>query len=260
MRLISFTIFFLLNQITAQLDKHNSNVDLEALYPDSNLFISHRADWQISAYKKRINDFKENPIGYKKIVFLGNSITEGGRDWNKKFGLNNVINRGITGDITGGVLARLDEIHYYKPTAVFLLIGLNDIFNGDIPYQEGLTTSYVAENILRIAKEIQRHSESTEIFIQTILPIDKKKFMEVRGFYPQHSVPLMSQINEINLKIYKKNKNNAFTVIDLHSAFVNERGLMNEVYSTDGVHLNEAGYQVWVEYVGKYVRSFANSD
>ncbi len=35
---------------------------------------------------------------------------------------------------------------------------------------------------------------------------------------------------------------------------------MNEVYSTDGVHLNEAGYQVWVEYVGKYVRSFANSD
>jgi len=62
------------------------------------------------------------------------------------------------------------------------------------------------------------------------------------------------------LKIYKKNENNAITVIDLHSAFVNEQGLMNEVYSTDGVHLNEAGYQVWVEYVGKYVRSFANSD
>ena len=259
MRLITLTIFSLINQLTAQFDNQTVNFDLENLYPNSTLFIKYQQDWQINAYRKRIVVFKKEPIGFNQIVFLGNSITEGGGNWNEKFDLKNIVNRGITGDITGGVLARLDEIFYFKPIAVFLLIGINDIFNGDIPCKKDKTTSYVAKNIINIANQIQINSPNTKIYIQTILPHDKIQFKEVRGFYPEHSIPISDWINEINFNIYKYNLDSEYTIIDLHSAFIDKNGLMIQSLFRDGIHLNDAGYQVWVDYIYKYVESLSNN-
>ena len=51
------------------------------------------------------------------------------RNYETAFDVNNIVNRGISGDYTEGVLGRLNEVIYYKPIAVFLLIGLNDFFD-----------------------------------------------------------------------------------------------------------------------------------
>ena len=59
-----------------------------------------------------------------RIIFIGNSITEGGKNWSEKFNIPNIRNRGISGDVTDGVLERLDEIIFFKPKAVFILIGI----------------------------------------------------------------------------------------------------------------------------------------
>ena len=230
---------------------------LDTFYPNKNTYIKYQQEWQMNLYKKRIKDFKDNPIGQNKIVFLGNSITEGGGDWNAKFGVNNIVNRGISGDITEGVLDRLDEIIFYKPIAVFLLIGINDIFSSDIPDREKITPSYVSKNILKIADQITSQSPSTKIFIQTILPINHEIYTEINDVFPEHSVPLPIQINKINSLIKNNDLGNKYTIIDLHSAFVNKHGLMDRAYSTDGVHLNETGYQLWVEYVERDVQSLA---
>ena len=80
---------------------------LSKVYPDSDLKIKNQGDWARNRYFERIQDFKTDPIGYNKIVFLGNSITKGGGDWNKRLGTSNIVNRGISGDITEGVLERL---------------------------------------------------------------------------------------------------------------------------------------------------------
>ena len=61
------------------------------LYPDSKIIISYQEDWQKELYIKRIVQFKNSPIGFKKIVFLGNSLIEGGGDWNKRFGVDNIL-------------------------------------------------------------------------------------------------------------------------------------------------------------------------
>ena len=53
-------------------------------YPDSATIIDGQLDWQKKFYFDRINEFKKNPIGENKIVFLGNSIIKGGGDWNDK--------------------------------------------------------------------------------------------------------------------------------------------------------------------------------
>jgi hypothetical protein len=66
------------------------------LYPIEEETIKYQQDWQFDLYYKRIKEFKNSPIGYDKIVFLGNSITEAGGDWNKRFGVKNIVNRGIS--------------------------------------------------------------------------------------------------------------------------------------------------------------------
>ena len=62
----------------------NSQKDL---YPDKELSFPNQAEWQFDAYHNRIDEFKQDPIGYNKIVFLGNSITEGGGYWNDRFNI-----------------------------------------------------------------------------------------------------------------------------------------------------------------------------
>ena len=77
------------------------------MYPPKNIKIKFQQDWQYNLYHKRIIYFKKFPIGFKKIVFLGNSITEGAKSWNKRLNQKNIVNRGVSGDITEGVLERL---------------------------------------------------------------------------------------------------------------------------------------------------------
>ena len=228
-----------------------------SFYIEKNTYIKYQQEWQMNLYEKRIKEFKNDPIGQNKIVFLGNSITEGGGNWNARFGVKNIVNRGISGDTTEGILDRLDEIIYYKPIAVFLLIGINDIFDADIPGRGEITPSYVSKNIINIADQITNQSPSTKIFIQTILPINHKIYTEINDWFPEHAVALPIQINKINSLIKNIDLGNKYTIIDLHSAFINKHGLMDRVYSTDGVHLNDAGYQLWVEYVRKNVKSLA---
>ena len=83
---------------------------VQDLYPVPDTIIEGQLDWQRKLYFDRIAEFKTNPIGKNKIVFLGNSIIKGGGDWNQRYGLNNIVNRGISGDYTKGILKRLDEI------------------------------------------------------------------------------------------------------------------------------------------------------
>ena len=104
-----------------------NNLTINHLYPKNDLIIKSQDDWGKKNYKKVIEEFKEKPLNLNDIVFLGNSITAGGNDWSERLNIPNIKNRGIGGDTTDGVIARLDEIIYFKPKAVFLLIGINDL-------------------------------------------------------------------------------------------------------------------------------------
>src|ERR1700757_523012 len=94
---------------------------------------------------QRIAQFAKEPIVTGKIIFLGNSITEMG-NWKKVTGDTTVINRGIGGDITFGVLKRLQDITDRHPSKLFILIGINDI-GKDIP------DAVIADNYLKIVNE-----------------------------------------------------------------------------------------------------------
>lgn len=212
---------------------------LDSLYPlASNVVEYHNNEWSRNNYINRIQLFKNEPLKMGEIVFIGNSLTEQGGDWSVRFGIRGVRNRGIAGDVTDGVLLRLEEIIYYKPRAVFLLIGVNDIFNlqggGGIP-----SADYIANNILKIAQKIQHGSPSTRIYVQTILP---------------STADLKLNTQQVNDLIKRKGQEGIYTTIDLHSAFTNNQGLMRQELTTDGLHLNDRGYKIWTNYIDSQVR------
>ena len=95
-------------------------------------------------------------------MFLGDSITEGGA-WAEFFESRVTRNRGISGDTTSGVLARLHQINRFKPSSIFLMIGTNDI-------SFGVAEDEIVENILTIVDLIGTSSPDTKLFIQSILP------------------------------------------------------------------------------------------
>ena len=215
------------------------NAQSQSLYPNIGTEIMFQPEWAKKLYYDRIEVFKQDKLKFNQIVFLGNSITEGGKDWNKKFGVVGISNRGISGDSTDGVIARLNEIIHFSPKAIFLLIGINDIYNELTP-----STDYIANNILKIIKRINQESPKTKIFLQTILPVEKEIYKE--------------KIIAVNKMIKTFVSQSKFEIIDLYSIFVNEDGRMKKELSYDGVHLNEKGYTVWVDYIKPTVLILAN--
>ena len=216
-----------------------NSISIKHLYPHEDLVIENHDDWGEGNYRKVIKEFKINPLNYGDIVFLGNSITQGGKNWSKRLNYPNVRNRGIGGDVTDGVLARLNEINYFKPKAVFLLIGINDLWNNQSPNKP--SAEYIGNNIIKIAQVISAQTPKTKIYIQTILPIEKEKYKK--------------NILKVNEIIKSNEKENSYKTIDLYSIFANENGLIKKELSTDGIHLNEKGYDAWVDFIKPIVSS-----
>ena len=217
------------------------------LYPDSNTDIKDQLEWQKNIYFKRIKEFKDKPIGPNKIVFLGNSITKGGGDWGKRFNAENIVNRGISGDYTNGILNRLEEIIHYQPVAVFLMIGINEFWS-DNSDRHHITPKHVADNIIKICRRIKERSPLTEVFIQTILPVNNEQYLEVKKvdynfLLPGYSPTVNKQVSNTNSTL---KKNGEFRVIDLHTLFLNDESILDTTLSSDGIHINEKGYETWV--------------
>ncbi len=233
--LLSF-LFFISDVVLSQPNTDKKVSINEAIpdniYPPEDFTLPDFDDWTKGNYKKRIKEFKANPLEYGDIVFLGNSITEFGKDWGNRFNSSIIKNRGIAGDMTAGVLARLDEICYFKAKAVFLLIGVNDVYKNK-------TSEYIVENIIDIVNYIHTNSPETQVFVQTILPIYTK------------NTTLMT----VNNLLDNYASSNNYTVINLYDIFANENDIIKAEYTTDGTHLTEAAYNAWVEYEKIFMNS-----
>ncbi len=188
-------------------------------------------------HNNRLKVFAQEPMKTGQTIFLGNSITEGGQ-WQEYFPNEDVLNRGIGGDIAHGVLKRLDEIIERKPEKLFLLIGINDI-GMDIP------EAVIADNIRKIVSKLQEESPKTEITVQSILPVNP----EYPGF-PQH-YDKQYRVLMSNQLIFKICDDLHVRFLNLFPFFLDDRQRLKAELTNDGLHLNEAGYKVWIEILRK---------
>lgn len=197
-----------------------------------------------STYRPGLYDFEEQlyesyPHARTDIVFLGNSITDR-VDWNELLGMCSVHNRGISGDITFGVLQRLHEVINGHPAKVFILIGINDI-------SRNIPDSVILENYKKIIERIKAGSPHTEIYFQTLLPVNNE-FTQFKNHYnkDEHILWLNDQIKLLG-------NQEKITVIDLYPHFLNDQNKLEKKYTLDGLHLNADGYKVWAVILKKYL-------
>lgn len=182
-------------------------------------------------YQQRVSLFRTLPVRPNAIIFLGNSITDGA-EWYELFGNDEILNRGISGDITAGILNRLDEITMRKPSKVFLLIGTNDL-ERKVPQDE------IVRNIFLIAQIIQQDSPDTKLYVQSILPVSD--FYKMFNNHTKNGEAII----QINKLLSENAKRYNYTYIDLHSEFIDSEGKLKKEFSNDGLHLNGQAYQQW---------------
>jgi len=164
-----------------------------------------------------------------QIVFLGDSITEG-------FALGaflesdlELYNRGIGGDTTEGILLRLESnVIQIAPAILVLLIGINDL-HGGIP------VSTVETNLRQIVSEIKTACPECRIYVESLYPTHDRIYPQLPEYW--------AEITELNSTIEAMAESAGFTFVPVHDALLSGEEL-NPDYSTDGLHLNAAGYEM----------------
>lgn len=187
-------------------------------------------------YVEQVAKFKADPSVKNDYIFLGNSITAG-TDWAKLLSLPQAKNRGISGDITFGVLERLQEVIDRKPAKVFILIGINDI-------SRNIPDEVILGNYKKMVSRIRMGSKKTQIYFYTLLPVNAS-FEKFKNHYGKddHILYLNGQIRKFTAKKVK--------VIDLYPAFLDKDNHLRAELTKDGLHLTSDGYQVWKEILEK---------
>ncbi len=186
-------------------------------------------------YEHRKTVFEMLPNKSGAIVFLGDSITEQ-CEWAELLQNNNIINRGISGDMTDGVLQRLPAILKHQPSKIFLMIGINDLILHSV--------EHILTNYKQILQQIQQQSPATKVYVQSVLPINNNL---------RQTNMKNSDILDINKGIQNLARQFDAEFINLHPQFIDNKGLLDSKYSIDGIHLNANGYLVWKDVVLPYL-------
>ncbi len=182
------------------------------------------------AQERWISQFEILDVQPGDVVFLGDSITEGG-SWHELFPAIPVRNRGIGGDTADGVLARIGQISRGKPSKVFLMIGTNDLtMDVEVPTIIG--------NINNIVDTIHKKSPATEVFVQSVLPRQKR---------------YRARVEELNAGLRESIRGKA-QWLDIYPLMLNtQEGSIRAELSNDELHLNGGGYRIWRDAIATHV-------
>lgn len=191
-------------------------------------------------YNKRVALFeREGGITGNSIVMLGNSLTENGKNWAERLGHPEVVNRGIIGDNTVGMTERLCQITTHHPKAIFLMAGINDMVN-DNPAVN------VASRVIGLIDSIRSQSPGTRLFVESLLPINESngRWRTLSG--RTDDIPI------VNMYVRAYCESRGITFIDLfHLMTYPHSNVLREELSSDGLHITEAGYQIWQKEIKK---------
>ena len=170
-----------------------------------------------------------------EIVFLGNSITDN-CEWSELFNNPLVINRGIGGDITEGVLLRLSEVTESNPEKIFLMIGINDLL-------AEMNTKDICTYYRLILERIKTESPDAKLYIQSVLPVTDP--IQLKN----------DTIVVLNQKLKNISDEKSLTYINLFDSFIDEKGFLKKDFTNDGLHLTRKAYLIWKSLIDEFVNN-----
>lgn len=199
-------------------------------------------DWgYLNKYKTENEQILAPLSGEKRIVFFGDSITEGWKTIHQDFFVDkSYINRGINGQTTSQMLLRFrPDVIELKPKIVVILAGGNDIAGNTGP----TTPKTILGNLISMCELAK--ANNIEVVLCSILPAND--FPWKRGMEPA------DKIEALNAMILKYARENNIPYVDYYSAMVDEQKGLKAIYSEDGVHPNKEGYLVMESIVEKII-------
>jgi lysophospholipase L1-like esterase len=197
------------------------------------MFASMNAqDWANVARFKAENERVIENKAPVKLVFMGNSITEGWKSFDPNFfNSTDYVNRGIGGQTTPQMLIRFkQDVLDLKPKGVVILAGTNDIAGNTGPM-----------SIQEIYNQIESMAglaalNKIEVFLCSVLPVYDYPWKP--GLKP---APKIVALNEM-LKKLAGEKN--YLYIDYFSEMSDDKNGLKASLGADGVHPNEKGYEI----------------
>ena len=201
-------------------------------------------DWaNFGRYEKDNIEVKKLPQDQRKVVFMGNSITQ---NWYSRHGQffkdNGYIGRGISGQTTYQMVLRFTEdVVNLHPKAVVINGGTNDIALNNHPYVEDRTFQNICI-MAQIAKQ-----NKIKVILTSVTPCDHYTWRpEVTN--------VIEKIKSLNARIKAYAKANKFQYVDYFSAMCDERGAMRDGISDEGCHPTVTGYEIMEPLVQAAIR------
>jgi lysophospholipase L1-like esterase len=163
-------------------------------------------------------------------VFLGDSLTEHG-NWADRFPDLDVSNLGVGGDTTEQVLERLHEVIEKKPSTVVVMVGTNDL-------AWRRSVEQIVRNMESILWRLHHELPGARVLVQSVLPRDRE---------------LADRVKDINIHLRQFSPTVKAEWVDLWPVFAEDDGELKPEFSSDRLHLNEAGYAAWAEELRKHL-------
>jgi lysophospholipase L1-like esterase len=201
-------------------------------------------DWnQLGRYHAANAELRKRPIDPKRVVFMGDSITD---SWllADAFPGKPYVNRGISGQTTAQMLVRMyPDVIALRPAAMVLLAGTNDIAGNNGPQ----TLDMIKQNLMAMVELAQVHN--IKVILCALTPVsdkvparDGRKQSERRP--PPDILKLNAWLEEYAAKIKAP-------YVDYHSAVADAQGELGRGYTDDGLHPNARGYQLMQAAIAK---------
>jgi lysophospholipase L1-like esterase len=190
-------------------------------------------DWLRQDWGQRCRYARENallpPAGPARVVFIGDSITEGWVTGDPGLFTNDRIGRGISGQTTEQMLVRFpSDALALKPRVVHLMAGTNDIAGN-----RGPTTLDWLERSIEAMVTLARH-DGAIVILASIPPADH--FGWIPSIHPAETIATANRA----LKAYAVRE--GLVWVDYYAVLADEHGGLRKEYSDDGVHPNPRGY------------------
>ncbi|MBR0434167.1 MAG: SGNH/GDSL hydrolase family protein [Bacteroidaceae bacterium] len=191
-------------------------------------------DWaNFGRYQKANAEVKQLPQDQRKVVFIGNSITD---NWASRHGQffkdNGYVGRGIGGQTTYQMVLRFyEDVVNLHPKAVVINGGTNDIALNNHPYVEDRTFQNITI-MAQIAKQ-----NKIKVILTSITPCD-------HYVWRPEVTDVVAKIKSLNARIQAYAKQNKFQYVDYFSAMADANGVMRDGISDEGCHPNVAGYEI----------------
>ena len=209
--------------------------------------LSFGQDWaNLKRFQQENSELLLPKANEHRVVFMGNSITEGWLSIRPEFFKNKpYVNRGISGQTTPQMLLRFrQDVIHLKPSTVVLLAGINDIAENTGPS----TIEMIANNIVSMAELAK--ANHINVIICSVLPANKFPWRE--GLKPAEKVI------KLNALLQSYSKKHKLAYVDYYSAMVNDSHGLKKELGEDGIHPNKNGYLIMEPILEKAIKKYIN--